>query len=133
MGAEVVGGIAFGAEIDGSSGLGMVMINSIDRTSWNRRGKIAAIGEGEEKIHVLEAARAIGLGANLADSVALESVAVGAAVAPLVALLDSDKLVQIFDLVTAFTWLLQFDDLLNCLAFLGTETKIMGHAFNRLS
>jgi hypothetical protein len=91
MGAEVVGGLAIGAEIDGSSGLGMVMINSIDRTNRNRRGKIAAIGEGEEKIHVLEAARAIGLGANLADSVALESVAVGAAVAPLVALLDSDE------------------------------------------
>jgi hypothetical protein len=41
------------------------------------------------------------------------------------------KLVQIFDLVTTLTWLLQFDDLLNCLAFLGIETKIMGHAFIR--
>jgi hypothetical protein len=42
------------------------------------------------------------------------------------------KLVQIFDLVSTFSWLLQFGDLLDCLcisvAFLGTETKIMGHA-----
>lgn len=94
MGAEVVGGLAIGAEIDGSSGLGLVitiLINSIDGPNRNRRGKIVAIGEREEKIHMLEAARAIGLGANLADSVALEAVAVGATVAPLVALLDSDE------------------------------------------
>jgi hypothetical protein len=42
------------------------------------------------------------------------------------------KVVQILDLVSTFNWLLQFGDLLNCLcisvAFLGTETKIMGHA-----
>jgi hypothetical protein len=42
------------------------------------------------------------------------------------------KLVQIFDLVSTFSWLLQFGDLLNCfcisVAFLGTKTKIMEHA-----
>jgi hypothetical protein len=53
------------------------------------------------------------------------------------------KVVQIFDLVSTFSWLLQFGDLFNswllqfgdlfnwlCIsvAFLGTETKIMGHA-----
>jgi hypothetical protein len=42
------------------------------------------------------------------------------------------KLVKFFDLVSTLTWLLQVDDLLNCLcilvAFLGTDTKIMGHA-----
>jgi hypothetical protein len=94
VGAEVVGGLAIGAEIDGSSGLGRIitiLINNIDRTERNRRGQIVASGEGEEKIHVLEAARAIGLRANLADSIALEAIAVGATVAPLVPLLDSDE------------------------------------------
>jgi hypothetical protein len=42
------------------------------------------------------------------------------------------KLAQIFDLVSTFSWLLQFGDVLNCLcisvAFLDTETKITGHA-----
>lgn len=94
MGAEVVGGLAIGAEIDSSSGLGMIitiLIINIDRTERNRRGQIVAIGEGEKKIHVLEAARAIGLRANLADSISLEAIAVGATVAPLVPLLDSDE------------------------------------------
>lgn len=50
-----------------------------------------AIGEGEEKIHVLEAAGAIGIRTNLTDIMMVEAIGVGATAAPLVTLLDSDE------------------------------------------
>lgn len=50
-----------------------------------------ATGEGEEKIHVLEAAGAIGICTNLADMMMIETIGVGATASPLVTLLDSDE------------------------------------------